>query len=70
MADYFGTMAKSASDSKVGKALSGIAKSYAKLAKAYGKLLIDEDLSAAADAMRAMSTLQESLESFQKLCGA
>jgi len=34
------------------------------------KLLIDEDLSASADAMRALADLQESLTAFQKLCVA
>ena len=47
MADYFSRLAKSASNTMVGEALTGIAKGYSQLAKAYGKMLIDDDLSAA-----------------------
>lgn len=69
MGDYFSTLAESAVNSEVGAALAGIGKGYAELAVPYGKLLVDSDLSAAADATRALADLQEHMEDFQKLCG-
>lgn len=68
MGDYFATFAESATNPEVKEALTGIAKGYADLAKAYAKLLIDEDLTAAADAMRALADVQESMDAFTKLC--
>lgn len=70
MGDYFGTLAESAVHPELKEALTGIAGGYAKLAVAYGKLLIDNDLAAGADAMRALADIQESMEVFQKLCTA
>lgn len=70
MGESFGTIAESTTNPEVKEALTGIAKGYAQLAKAYGKMLIDNDLSAAADAMRALADVQESMEAFQKLCSA
>ncbi|MCA0250829.1 MAG: hypothetical protein LCH76_00780 [Actinobacteria bacterium] len=61
MGDYFSTLAESATNPEVKEALTGMAKGYADFAKFYGKLLIDEDLSAAADAMEALADLQKSL---------
>ncbi len=60
--------AESATNPEVKEALTGIAKGYADLAKAYGKLLIDEDPTAGADAMRALTGLQESMNAFTNLC--
>lgn len=68
MGNYFTTMAESAVNPEVKDALTGIAKGYADLAKAYGKLLIDNDLTAGADAMKALTGLQESMDAFTKLC--
>lgn len=68
MADYFGALAESTSNAEVKKALTGIQKSYDKLAVLMEKLLVKEDLSAAADATKIMAELQESMTAFQKLC--
>lgn len=40
------------------------------MAELYTKLLIEEDLTAAADAMTAVTGLQKSMEDFTKLCSA
>ncbi len=70
MADYFGKMAESSSNAEVKKALLGIQKGYDKLSDLYDKILLKNDLAAAADAAVVTAELQESLDAFAKLCAA
>lgn len=68
MGDYFGTVAESTSNQEVKEALTGISKYYVKLGELLPKMLVDKDMTAAAEATQAMADLQKSLEAFQTLC--
>lgn len=70
LADYFGKLAESSSHPDVKKALTGIQEGYQKFSVLMGKLLIDKDLSAAAEVSTVMADLQKAWEDFTKLCSA
>lgn len=70
MADYFGTLAETSKNDEVREALIGIQNGYDKLSDLYNKLLVKKDYSAAADAAKITTELQEALTAFQELCGA
>ena len=69
MGEYFGTISESVSDTQLKASLAGMAQGYAGLATGYAKMFIDNDLTASAEVMQAISGLQTSITDFQTLCG-
>ena len=69
MGEYFGTISESVSDTQLKASLAGMAQGYAGLATGYSKMFIDNDLTASAEVMQAISGLQTSITDFQTLCG-